>query len=156
MKILFTTPVYPYPILPSNESILDANGQRFTHPDEMWVSTSHTHCYANHLLAQNISIPSRILEYPRWKDFKKEVAKNYHYIGISAFAIHLDIVLKMCKYIRENSPGTKIILGSYAALAFSDYDNKETRDKLVDHLVLGDGILFMRKLLNELPNRPIN
>ncbi|MFW9937915.1 MAG: B12-binding domain-containing radical SAM protein [Candidatus Thorarchaeota archaeon] len=154
-RILFTTPTYPYPTLPANDSLTDATGQRFTKGDDIFTLISHTHCYANHILAQNIEVPSILLEYPRWKDFKKEVDKGYSIIGISAFPPHLDTVMKMCEYIREKSPETTIMLGSYAAQAFKAKYDEETQKKYVDYVVKGEGIKFLREFLGEDINKPI-
>jgi len=154
-RILLTTPCYPYPSLPANDSLTDATGQRFTHGDDIFSLVSHTHCYANHILAQNIDIPATLLEYPRWNNFTEEVDKEYAYIGISSFPVHLDMVMKMCKYIREKSPETQILLGSYGAQAFAAQYDEETKKKYVDHVVLGEGVEFLRNLLGEDTNRPI-
>lgn len=154
-RILLTTPTYPYPTLPANDSLTDATGQRFTHGDDIFSLVSHTHCFANHILAQNIDVPSVLLEYPRWDNFTEEVDKKYAIIGISSFPVHLDTVMKMCKYIRENSPETKILLGSYGAQAFAAQYDEETKKKYVDHVVLGEGVKFLRELLGEDTNRPI-
>ncbi|MHA2280452.1 MAG: B12-binding domain-containing radical SAM protein [Promethearchaeota archaeon] len=155
-RILLTTPVYPYPSLPANDSLTDATGQRFTHGDDIFSLVSHTHCYANHILAQNINIPATLLEYPRWNNFTEEVDKGYAIIGISSFPVHLDNVIKMCKYIRKKSPETKILLGSYGAQAFNAQYDDETKKELVDHVVLGEGVEFLRELLGEDTNRPIS
>jgi len=154
-RILLTTPCYPYPSLPANDSLTDATGQRFTHADDIFTIVSHTHCYANHILAQNIDIPATLLEYPRWDNFTQEVDKGYAIIGISAFPVHLDMVMKMSKYIREKSPETKILLGSYGAQAFAAQYEEETKKKYIDHVVLGEGVQFLRELLGEDTNRPI-
>ncbi|MFW9866761.1 MAG: B12-binding domain-containing radical SAM protein, partial [Candidatus Thorarchaeota archaeon] len=154
-RILLTTPCYPYPTLPANDSLTDATGQRFTHGDDIFSLVSHTHCFANHILAQNVNFPATLLEYPRWNNFTEEVDKEYAYIGISAFPVHLDMVMKMCKYIREKSPETQILLGSYGAQAFAAQYDEETKKKYVDHVVLGEGVEFLRKLLGEDTNRPI-
>lgn len=154
-RILLTTPTYPYPTLPANDSLTDATGQRFTKGDDIFTLISHTHCYANHILAQNIETPATLLEYPRWKDFKKEVDKGYSIIGISAFPPHLDTVMKMCEYIREKSPETTIMLGSYAAQAFNAKYDEKTQKKYVDYVVKGEGVRFLREFLGEEPNRPI-
>jgi haloalkane dehalogenase len=148
-KILLTTPTFPYPTLPANDSLTDATGQRFMKGDDIFTAISHTHCYGNHILAQNIETPSILLEYPRWDDFQKEVDKGYDIIGISAFPVHLDNVLKMCTYIRENSPKTTIMLGSYAAQAFKSRCDEETQKKYVDHVVKGEGVRFLREFLGE-------
>jgi hypothetical protein len=154
-RILLTTPCYPYPSLPANDSLTDATGQRFTHADDIFTLVSHTHCYANHILAQNIDIPATLLEYPRWENFTQEVDKGYAYIGISAFPVHLDMVMKMSKYIREKSPETKILLGSYGAQAFAAQYDEETKKKYIDQVVLGEGVQYLRNLLGEDTNRPI-
>lgn len=154
-QILFTTPAYPYPTLPANDSMTDATGQRFTKGDNLFTIISHTHCFANHILAQNIDVPSVLLEYPRWEDFTKEVDKGYPIIGISAYPVHLDRVLEMCEYIRKRSPATKILTGSYAGMAFRAKADRETQKKYFDYIVHGEGVRFLRRFLGEDTNRPI-
>ncbi|MHA1885487.1 MAG: B12-binding domain-containing radical SAM protein, partial [Promethearchaeota archaeon] len=88
-------------------------------------------------------------------NFIEEVDKEYAIIGISSFPVHLDMVMKMCKYIREHSPETQILLGSYGAQAFAAQYDEETKKKYVDHVVLGEGVEFLRNLLGEDTNRPI-
>jgi haloalkane dehalogenase len=131
-------------------------GQRFTHKDDIFTVVSHTHCYANHILAQNIDIPATLLEYPRWDNFTEEVDKGYATIGISSFPVHLDMVMKMCEYIRKVSPETKILLGSYGAQAFGAQYDEETKKKYVDHVVKGEGVKWLREYLGEDTNRPIS
>ena len=154
-RLLLTTPCYPYPTLPANDSLTDATGQRFTKGDDIFTLISHTHCFANHILAQNVNIPSILLEYPRWEDFTKEIDKQYAIVGISAFPPHLDMVMKMCKYIRRSSPETTIMLGSYAAQAFKGKYDEEIQKKYVDYVVKGEGVSFLREFLGEDTNRPI-
>jgi len=154
-KILFTSSIYPYPTLPNDTSLTDATGARFTRADGIFCILSHSHHFANHVLAQNIQTPSVILEYPRWEHFTNEVKKRYDIIGISALPVHLENVLKMCAYIREHSPATKILLGCYAGLALNAvYPNEEWK-KYVDEICHGEGVEFMRRLLGEDTNRPI-
>ncbi len=154
-RILLTTPSYPYPTLPANDSLTDATGQRFTKGDDIFTIISHTHCYANHILAQNIDVPSTVLEYPRWDDFTDEVDKGYPIIGISAYPPHLDGVMKMCRYIRQRSPATKILLGSYGGQAFRAAYDEETQKKYVDHVVAGEGVRWLRRFLGEDTRRPV-
>ncbi len=154
-RILFTTPTYPYPTLPANDSLTDATGQRFTKGDDIFTIISHTHCFANHILAQSIDTPSVLLEYPRWEDFTQEVDRGYPILGISAFPVHLDAVMKMCEYVRKRSPATRILLGSYAGQAFQAQYDAETQHKYVDEVVHGEGVAFLRRVLGEEPGRPI-
>ncbi len=153
--ILFTSSVYPYPTLPNDTSITDATGARFTRGDGLFSMISHSHHFANHLLAQNISIPSVILEYPRWDDFVAEVKKGYSIIGISALPVHLESVLQMCKHIRQYSPNTKILLGCYAGLALQATQKEDEWRQYVDHICHGEGVTFLRQFLGEDTNRPI-
>jgi len=154
-RLLFTTPTFPYPTLPVNDSLTDATGQRFSKGDDIFTILSHTHCFANHILAQNVDVPSVLLEYPRWEDFTAEVDKGYPLIGISAYPPHLDQVMKMGEYVRRRSPATKILLGSYGGQAFSAQYAKEIQERYVDYVVHGEGVRFLRGLLGEEPDRPI-
>ncbi|MBW2525191.1 MAG: hypothetical protein JRI23_13490 [Deltaproteobacteria bacterium] len=154
-RILLTTPCYPYPTLPANDSLTDATGQRFTHGDHIFSIFSHTHCYANHILAQNISVPSVVLEYPRWQDFTDEVDRGYPIVGISAFPPHLDRVMEMCTYVRQRSPASKILLGSYGGQAFQASYDLEEQQQYVDHVVHGEGVRFLRRLLGDPTDQPI-
>ena len=154
-RILFTTPTFPYPTLPANDSLTDATGQRFSKGDDIFTILSHTHCFANHILAQNVEVPSVLLEYPRWEDFTAEVDKGYPLIGISAYPPHLDNVMKMGEYVRRRSPATKILLGSYGGQAFSAQYEKAFQDRYVDHVIHGEGVRYLRRLLGEETDRPI-
>ncbi len=154
-KILFTTSVTPYPTDPWNETMTDGGAQRFTKGQDIFTINTHAHCHANHLLAQNISIPSEVLEYPTWDIFTGKIKKKYDYVGISFFPMHMDNVLKMCLYIRKKSPATKIILGSYGAQSFSAAFNKEEAKKYADYICLGEGIKFLRDLLGESTDSPV-
>jgi len=154
-RILLTTPTYPYPTLPANDSLTDATGQRFTKGDDIFSLISHTHCFANHILAQNVDASSVLLEYPRWEDFTAEVDKGYPIVGISAFPVHLDNVLKMCRYVRQRSPASRILLGSYAGQAFQASFDAETQKKYVDAVVQGEGVRYLRRLLGEPETGPI-
>ena len=154
-RILLTTPCYPYPTLPANDSLTDATGQRFTKGDQLFTVISHTHCYANHILAQNIEAPAVVAEYPRWEDFCAEVDRGYPIIGISAYPPHLDTVIRMCETIRRRSPATKILLGSYGGMALQAATDSATRAKYVDHIVHGEGVRWLRKFLGEATDRPI-
>lgn len=153
--LLLTTPCYPYPTLPANDSLTDATGQRFTKGDDLFTIISHTHCYANHILAQNVKRPSILLEYPRWEDFTNEVDKGYPIVGISAYPVHLENVMEMCRYVRQRSPATKILLGSYGGQAFAATYDAETQKKYVDHVVSGEGVDWLRRFLGEETGGPI-
>ena len=154
-RILLTTPTTPYPTLPANDSLTDATGQRFTKGDGIFSVISHTHCYANHILAQNIESPAMVAEYPSWDEFTAEVDRGYPVIGISAYPPHLETVLEMCRYIRRRSPATKILLGSYGGMALRASMARGEWRQYVDHIIHGEGVRWLRRFLGEPTDRPI-
>ena len=154
-RLLLCTPTTPYPTLPANDSLTDATGQRFTKGDSIFTIVSHTHCYANHILAQNISKPCTLLEYPSWEQFTAEVDKGYRFVGISAFPPHLDNVMKMCEYVRRRSPASTIALGSYGGQAFEAAYDQQERSRYVDHIIHGEGVHWLRNHLGEPGGGPI-
>ncbi len=154
-KILLTNSVKPYPTDPWNETMTDGTAQRFTKGQDIFTINIHAHCHANHLLAQNISIPSEVLEYPTWEIFTAKIKEEYDYVGISFFPMHMDNVLRMCKYIRKESPATKIILGSYGGQSFASTFDEEEAKEYADYVCLGEGIQFLRDLLGEPTDAPI-
>ena len=154
-RILFTSAVYPYPTRPNDTSLTDATGTRFTRGDGLFTLISHSHHFANHVLAQNIDVPAVVLEYPRWDDFTAEVDKGYPVIGISALPIHLASVIRMCEHIRAVSPETTILLGCYAGLALRTTRPEQVWKRWVDYICHGEGVSFMRRLLGEKVDRPI-
>jgi hypothetical protein len=134
-KLLLTTPCQPYPTHFENDSLTDLPTQRFTKGQDIFTLTGHVHCFALHLIAQNISAPSRVFEYPTWDYFEKEVKKDYDFIGISFFPTCMDIVLEMCKMTRRLSPKTRIVLGFYGAMAFDAYFSENFKREHADYVV---------------------
>jgi haloalkane dehalogenase len=155
-RLLLTTAVYPFPSLPQQEAATDVMGQRFTRGNGLFTMVSHTHPCGLHLLAQNLKIPSVVLEYPRWKQFCHEVERGYGVIGISAYPFHLDSVLRMCRHVRAVSPATRIIVGSYAAQALESLGGLEKYGDLVDKLVVGEGVCYLRRLFGEDDDRAVS
>ena len=148
-RLLLTTVIFPFPTLPQQEAATDVMGQRFTRGNDLLTMVSHTHPPALHLLAQNLRTPSVVLEYPRWRQFCREVALGYEIIGISAYPFHLEKVLRMCRHIRAVSPGTKILVGSYAAQTLKSLGGLEVYGEIIDDLVDEEGVAYLRRLLGE-------
>lgn len=154
-RLLLTTAVYPFAPLPQHEAATDVMGQRFTRGNGPFTMVSHTHPGALHLLAQNLLTPCVVLEYPRWRHFRREVARGYRTIGISAYPYHLDTVLAMCRYIRRHSPATEILVGSYAAQTLKAMGGLARYGDVIDDLVDEEGIAYLRRRLGEDESRPI-
>ncbi|MDP6560532.1 MAG: hypothetical protein QF619_10525 [Candidatus Binatia bacterium] len=154
-KVLLTTPCQPYPTQAWNDSLTDGTSQRFTKGQDIFTMSGHQHCMGSHLIAQNISVPSVFLEYPTWEGFEEEIKKGYDYIGFSFFPTCMDIVLDMCKMVRHLSPSSQIVLGHYGALAFNAAFPEDFKREYADHVCIGEGVEFFRKLLGEPVGAPI-
>ena len=70
--------------------------------------------FALYLLAENVSIPTMVLDFPKWKEFTLEL-KNHEYthVGINFIVPNVLKAKRMAEYIRKNYPKIKIILGGY-------------------------------------------
>ncbi|MDA3862752.1 MAG: radical SAM protein, partial [Deltaproteobacteria bacterium] len=104
-----------------------------------------------YFLAENINVPSTVLDFPSLEDFKQEISKGYEYIGISFIIPNLKKAQKMTQLIREISPESKIILGGHGT-------NTPNVENLLeyDYISRGEGISFMREIFNEDIDAPIN
>jgi len=103
-----------------------------------------------YFLAENIDMPTTVLDFPTLKRFKKELGKGYDYIGISFIIPNFKKAKEMARLIREFSPGSKIILGGHGT-------NIPGIEKMIDqdYICRGEGVYFLRKLFKENVNRPI-
>lgn len=97
-----------------------------------------------YLIAENVDVPTTVLDFPTLKRFKKELKKGYEYIGISFIIPNYQKAKKMAEIVREFSPDSKIILGSHGV-------NIPGIENMIEHdyICRGEGISFFRKLFNE-------
>ncbi len=104
-----------------------------------------------YFIAENLKMPTVVLDFPTLKQFRKEVKKGYEYIGISFITPNFVKAKKMAEIVREVSPGTKIILGGHGA-SIPDIE------KLIDCdiVVRGEGIRALRELFEEDVDAPIS
>lgn len=105
--------------------------------------------FALFVLAENISIPTVVLDFPSWKKFKKELKKGYTHVGINFIVQNIYKVKRMTEYIRKKNPNTKILLGGYGVLipeleSVIDYDD----------VCMGEGVSWLRKYFGEDANLP--
>ncbi len=103
-----------------------------------------------YLIAENLDVPTAVLDFPSLERFVKEVKKGYDYIGISSIVANFCKVKKMVEIIREISPGTKIVIGGHCT-------NIPDIEKLIDcdYFSMGEGVSWFRRLLGEEVNKPI-
>ena len=99
--------------------------------------------YGLEYIAKNITTPATVLQYPTMKQFKRELNKGYDYVGISFVIATFGKLKKMCKMVKEVSPGSKIILGGYGTML-------PECDQYGDYICREEGVGFMRSLLGEI------
>ena len=103
-----------------------------------------------YFLAENIDMPTTVLDFPTFKRFKKELKKGYDYIGISFIIPNFKKARAMARAVRKLSPQSKIILGGHGV-------NIPNIESMIDQdfICKGEGVYFLRRLFRESMNKPI-
>jgi len=153
--VLLSTPVTPYPIQPWHDTPTDIMRQRFMKGQGLFTFEGHMHLVGAFIIAQNISVPAVVLDHPTMEDWVDEIKKGYDYVGISSLTPNLESVMEMCRRVRKHSPKSEVIIGSFVAQSVGAYYPEEEWKKLVDHVVLGDGVRWFRELLGEDTEAPV-
>ena len=153
MKLLLTSVIGPYGVddeYGEKENNMELFHNQVTREQGIFSYRfnhgSHGLCF----LAENVDMPTAVLDFPSFKRFKKELKKGYDYVGISFIVPNFKKARKMAQTIREVSPASKIILGGHGV----SIPNIES---MIDHDVIckGEGVYFLRKLFGEKVNKPI-
>lgn len=103
-----------------------------------------------YLLAENISLPSTVLDFPSWNNFTRELKNGYTHVGINFIVANVYKAKRMAEYIRKHYPGTVIILGGYGTII---PDLKQIVP--CDEICRGEGVRWLRSYFGEDPDRPI-
>jgi haloalkane dehalogenase len=108
-------------------------------------------CWGLDYIAENIDAPSVVLHYPSEREFISELKNHrYDYIGINFVVATFHKLRRMTQLIRIHAPRAKVILGGYGTV-LSD----EELQPYSDHICREEGIEYMRRLLGEETDRPI-
>jgi radical SAM superfamily enzyme YgiQ (UPF0313 family) len=156
MRVLLSSPVLPYPSFKDGRDNLHHNYANTTYGQDIFSIPTVTNFYGLHLIAQNISAATTVLENPSTKDFAREVQKSYDLVGIYFVIPFFSKVLEMCRIVRDYSPHSRIVLGGPGVQCFSHTTGKEEDLlSLVDYVCKGEGIRFVRTVLGEPIDKPI-
>ena len=103
-----------------------------------------------YLLAENISVPTTVLDFPSWDVFIDELKKGYSHVGISFIVPNVLKAKRMAEYVRTHYPETKIILGSYGTVI-------PDLKKIVPHdeACKGEGVHWLRNYFGNDVNAPV-
>ena len=156
MRILFTSVCKPLPVFLNRFLSVDDVSFRFVVNQGPFNASSDVPCFSLHFLAQNLDVPSVVLEWPTYDELHRELEASYYdYVAISFKAIDVHVVGEMIGFIRRVSPGTKVILGGYGTLAFNEPEFQSLRNR-ADLICAGvDGVRFLRRLFNEPVDRSV-
>ena len=103
-----------------------------------------------YFLAENVSVPCTVLDFPSWTDFISELKHGYTHVGLSFIQTNVMKVKRMAEYVRRHHPGTKIILGGYGT-SLPDLAALVPHDDVCH----GEGIQWLRAYFGEDPARPV-
>jgi len=103
----------------------------------------HVH-FALDYIAENLDVPTMVLQYPSKRELIKELKKGYDYVGISFIMAVMHKMKEMVALIREYSPNSKIVLGGYGTVL-----KDEVLKPYADYICREEGVAFFRRLLGE-------
>jgi radical SAM superfamily enzyme YgiQ (UPF0313 family) len=108
------------------------------------------HSFGLYMMAENVGVPTTVLDFPTLDEFRDELRKGYDHVGISFIVPNVEKARKMAEIVRAESAGTNIILGGHGV-------SIQGIEHLIphDHICLGDGVAFLRRLFGEPVDRPV-
>ncbi len=128
------------------ECIMELCRNQLTKSQGPFCIRTYHNTYGLHAIANNVSAPTTVLDFPTLDRFRRELKKGYDIIGIGAIMPNFLKVKKMVEEARELSPRSTVVVGGFCA-TIPDLD--KTLD--ADYICLGDGVSFMRDLLGDPP-----
>jgi radical SAM superfamily enzyme YgiQ (UPF0313 family) len=108
------------------------------------------HSFGLYLMAENVKVPTTVLDFPTLSEFRKEVRKGYDFVGISFIVPNITKAKKMAEVVRQECPDAKIILGGHG-VSIQGIENLISHD----FICRGEGIKFLRNLFREEVDRPV-
>jgi hypothetical protein len=147
-RILLTTVCKPYGV-PSRDA--EAIGMQMELLNNQITRGQHVHSprasfwtFPLYFLAENISVPATVLDFPSWRGFTRELQKGYSHVGISFIQTNVLKAKRMAEYVRARHPETKILLGGYGA-SLPDLAELVPHDAVCH----GEGVRWLRAYFGE-------
>jgi radical SAM superfamily enzyme YgiQ (UPF0313 family) len=153
MKILLTSVFGPYGVddeYGRKENIMELFHNQVTREQGIFSIRFHHYSFGLYLIAENISAPTVVLDFPSEKRFTREIKKGYDYIGISFIVPNFVKAKRMAELIRKHAPKSKIILGGHGT-KIPEVENMIEHDLFCE----GEGVRWFRDFLGEKADRPL-
>jgi radical SAM superfamily enzyme YgiQ (UPF0313 family) len=153
MQLLLTSVFGPYGVdddFGRKENKMELFHNQVTREQDLFSYRFHHHSFGLQFLAQNVTTPTTVLDFPTQERFIEELKRGYDYVGISFIVPNLKKAQTMARLIRLHSPKSKIVLGGHGV-------NIPDLASTVEHdfVCHGEGVQFLRQLLGEDVERPI-
>ena len=100
-------------------------------------------------IAQNLDVPTVVLQYPSQSELIRELKKGYDYVGVSFLLAVMHKMKDVVALIRRYAPESKIVLGGYGTVL-----KDEALKPYGDYICREEGVGFFRRLLSE-PEMPM-
>ena len=97
-------------------------------------------------IAENLDVPTVVLQYPSKRELIRELKKGYDYVGISFLLAVMHKMKETVALIRQYAPNSKIVLGGYGTVL-----KDEALKPYADYICREEGVGFFRRLLGEPP-----
>ena len=95
-------------------------------------------------IAENLDVPTVVLQYPSKRELIRELKKGYDYVGVSFLMAVMHKMKETVALIRKYAPNSKIVLGGYGTVL-----KDEVLKPYADHICREEGVAFFRRLLGE-------
>lgn len=152
-KLLLTSVFGPYAVddaYGKKENLMELFHNQVTREQGLFSYRFNHSSFGLYFLAENIEMPTVVLDFPTLPQFVEELKKGYDYVGISYVMPNVKKAQKMAALVRQHAPRSKIILGGHGVAV------AET-EQLIDHdyICRGEGVSFLRNLFGEEVSKPI-
>jgi radical SAM superfamily enzyme YgiQ (UPF0313 family) len=95
-------------------------------------------------IAENLDVPTVVLQYPSKRELIKELKKGYDYVGVSFIMALIHKMKETVALIRKYAPDSKIVLGGYGTVLKDD-----VLKPYADFICREEGVGYFRRLLGE-------
>ncbi|MBF0503404.1 MAG: radical SAM protein [Candidatus Riflebacteria bacterium] len=153
-KLLLTSVFKPFSVDDEygvKENVCELMHNQVTRRQGVFSVRSHNRSFGLSLIAENLKVPTTVLDFPTIGEFVRELCKGqYTHVGISFIVPNVDKARRLAELTREHAPGAKILLGGHGARI-------PGIAKIVqcDDICIGEGIRWLRQLFGEDVNTAI-
>lgn len=153
MKFLLTSVFGPFGVddeYGRKDNVMEVLHNQVTRVQGIFSPRFNQETYGLYLIAENLEIPTVVLDFPSRRRFIRELKKGYDYVGISFITANIVKAVQMARWVRQYSPNSQIILGGHGT-------GLDGIEKLIecDWVCRGEGIRFLQQLFGENSQRPI-